>query len=523
MRTQLSVRLAQLRATFATFTAGQKLVTLIGTGALLMAAVITFQWASTPAYAPLYTGMSTADSAAVVEELNSTGVPYQIEAGGGTLLVPADQVDETRLAMAAKGLPETSGESGYSLLDDQTLATSRFQEQTSYKRAMEGELANTIESLEGVDTAVVHLVMPERTVFAESQDPATASVLLDLGAAGNFSDDQAAAVVHLVASAVEGLDPDQVTISDQEGRLLSGKGAASSTMGTGSQTEKFEASMSSRIQTMLDEVLGAGNATVSVTADLDFDKSTTTSTDYSRDRDTPAVSSAREEETYEGQPTPGVGGVVGVDGQMEVDAAGGTGNYSKTSVVEDQALDVTTEVRESAPGRVRSLHAAVVVDSAAGSVDPAAIEELVRAGLGLDDERGDTVAVSALPFDRSAEDEAAKELATAAKADSREELVSMIREAALVLLVLIMALAAWWQGRRRNARRSDATNLIIEQLRNDAVATPQPTGAAAIPSTSVLALEESDEAVALMSDLRGLIENQPDDVASLLRGWLVDQ
>src|SRR3712207_2201138 len=133
------------------------------------------------------------------DQLNSTGVPYEIGAGGGTILVPRDQVYDTRIALSGEGLPSASDEGGYHLLDGQSISTSQFQEQTSFKRAMEGELESTIEAIDGVDTAVVHLAIPAKEVFAEEQDPTTASILVDTGAT-TLDQGQVQAAVNLVSA-----------------------------------------------------------------------------------------------------------------------------------------------------------------------------------------------------------------------------------------------------------------------------------------------------------------------------------
>ena len=169
--------LARHQRTFMSFTPGQKAVAVVGTLALLLAGFMIFRWASTPSYAPLYSNLSSSDASAVIDKLDSQGVPYKLTNGGNTVMVPKDKVYSTRISLSGQGLPGSS-DNGYSILDKQSLSTSSFQEQTNFKRAMESELSRTIEALNGVDTAVVHLALPAKQVFADKQDPATASVLV---------------------------------------------------------------------------------------------------------------------------------------------------------------------------------------------------------------------------------------------------------------------------------------------------------------------------------------------------------
>src|SRR5512139_1728248 len=170
MRHQITGRLQALQRTFATFTSGQKTVAVIGGLALVLAAVMVFRWASTPAYAPLFTNIAPADASAVIDQLEAQGTPYQLADGGGTILVPQAEVYDARIQLSGEGLPSQSTD-GYSILDKQSLSTSQFQEETSYKRAIEGELESTIEALDAVQTAVVHVAMPKEKLFESDTAP----------------------------------------------------------------------------------------------------------------------------------------------------------------------------------------------------------------------------------------------------------------------------------------------------------------------------------------------------------------
>ena len=178
MKDNLTRYFGRAQATFLGFTAGQKVVAIVGTAALLLAGFMVFKWAAAPSYAPLFSNLASSDASAVIEELDAQGVPYKLSNGGNTIMVPREQVYTTRISLSGEGLPTTS-DGGYSILDDQSLSTSQFQEQTSFKRAMEGELSATIESVDGVDAAPAHLAIPAKGVCAEEQAPTTASLPLD--------------------------------------------------------------------------------------------------------------------------------------------------------------------------------------------------------------------------------------------------------------------------------------------------------------------------------------------------------
>jgi flagellar M-ring protein FliF len=528
MKDNITRALARHQRTFMGFTTGQKAVAVVGTVALLMAGFMIFRWASTPSYAPLFSDLSSSDASAVIDKLDSQGVPYKLTNGGATVMVPKDKVYSSRINLSGQGLPSSS-DSGYSILDNQSLSTSQFQEQTNFKRAMESELSRTVEALNGVETAVVHLALPEKQVFADKQDPATASVLVSTRPGTDLSAEQVQAIVHLVASSVDGLEPDKVTVADAAGHVLSATdgagGLATSTQNQ--QVSDYQDEMNTRVQSMLDRVVGPGNSTVAVTANLDFDKAVTEKKTYTYNKNNVPLSETKNVEKYNGAAAgSSLTGVVGPDGQMDSTgtAAGPNSQYEKSSQTSDNAVDTTVEHRETAPGGVRNLHVGVVLDAAtARTIDPAEIERLIASTVGIDTARGDTVQVSSLPFDRTAEKSAKAELAAAKKADASARQWTLIRNSGLVVLIALILLLAWLKGRRRARDRAEATSYVVEQLRQEAIdrnAAP----AAVEPSAAMLALEsmERSESDDIRDELTALVERQPEDVAALLRGWLVE-
>lgn len=526
MKENLSRYLGRAQSTFLGFTAGQKVVAVIGTGALLLAGFMVFRWASEPSYAPLFSNLASSDASAVIQELDSKGVPYKLSNGGNTILVPQNQVYTTRISLSGDGLP-TASEGGYSILDNQSISTSQFQEQTDFKRAMEGELAKTIEAIDGVDAAVVHLAIPQKQVFSDQQDPTTASVLVQTRAGMTLAPEQVQAIVNLVSSSIDGLKPDKVTVADSTGKVLSAPGLTGS--GTPAsqdqQVQDFEARMSSEVQAMLDRVLGAGNTAVQVTADLSFDKTTTQSTRYYGNPI--ALSESTSKEVLQGgTPTQTYGGVVGPDGNMDPTATSNPGSsYEKTSGMADNGVNNTIETREAAPGGVNSLHVGVVIDTRAlRGASPTTVQNLVASALGIDPNRGDTIDVTAMPFDRTAEAAAAAELKASQAADKKAQTMSLVRNGGLLGVVALMILVAWLQARRRAKARAEATEYVVEQLRLDAL---ERAGQAAIeaPNAAMLALEaaEKDAHAEVRDEIAALVERQPEDVAALLRGWLVER
>ena len=528
MKETLTRTLARYQRTFADFTVGQKVVSLVGSGALVLAAFMVFSWASAPSYTPLYSDLSSGDASAIVEQLDAAGTPYELTDGGSTVMVPRDEVYKLRLDMSAEGLPGSAA-GGYSILDDQGLSTSQFQEQTGFKRAMEGELSATVEALDDVNTAVVHLALPERQVFADEQQPPTASVLVSTRTGGSLEPQQVQAIVHLVASSVDGMDPADVTVADSTGRVLSSPDGVGGIDGSArdQQVAAMQDQLHTRLQGMLDRVVGPGNSTVQVTASLDFDTSITESTDYRADPDALPLSSSSSTEVYQGPAGgAGAGGVVGPDG--ELGAVGGTdangeSSYTNEQQTQDNAIDTVVERRETAPGSIETLHVGVALDAATTQAYSAKeIRGLVADTIGINAERGDTVRVSSMPFDRTSETAAAEALATAEASAQAEATSDLYRKIGLGVGIALMLLLALFKGRRRDRAREQATSYVVEQLRQETTAR---AALAAPPSAALAALDETEQSEdqVLRKELSDLIERQPEDVAALLRGWLTER
>src|SRR5918998_4531388 len=289
MKSALAGTMERARSTFSTISLGQKVVIGLLLGGLLLGGFIFFRWITAPTQAPLFSNLASTDASAIVEELNAAGVAYELTDGGGTILVAKDRVYDLRLQMSGQGLP-AGQDTGYALLDEQGITTSEFQQQVTYQRALEGELSKTLEALDGVNSAVVHVALPEDEVFVTEQSEPTASVLLDLAAGTSLSGEQIMAVTNLVSSTVQDMEPDQVTVTDSTGQVLSaaGTGVTAAAGDARSQVElDYEARLKGNAQQILDRVLGPGNAEVSVRADVDLDQRQATSETHSYTEGTP--------------------------------------------------------------------------------------------------------------------------------------------------------------------------------------------------------------------------------------------
>jgi flagellar M-ring protein FliF len=525
MKSALAGTMERARSSFSTISLGQKVVIGLLLVGLLLGGFIFFRWITAPTQAPLFSNLASTDASAIVEELNAAGVAYELTDGGGTILVAKDSVYDLRLQMSGQGLP-AGQDTGYALLDEQGITTSEFQQQVTYQRALEGELSKTLESLDGVNSAVVHVALPEDEVFVTEQSEPTASVLLDLAAGTALSGEQIQAVTNLVSSSVQDMEPDQVTVTDAAGQVLSapGTGITAAAGDARSQVEQeYEGRLKTNAQAILDRVVGPGRAVVSVRADVDLSQSDTTSETYTYDQGTPPVSESTTTENYTGSGTP-VGGVLGPENMPDAadNAGGGDSSYEKESTTSNNAVGKTTTVTEGAPGGLNRLTVSVVMDEAvAGNLNQQQIRDLMTTAVGLDEARGDDITVASMPFDTTAADQAAAEMEAAREAEASEQMWSMIRTGGIAAGIALVVLVVWLRSRRRDEIEEDYEPL---ELSDDMLAELdrlriQSTREEAPIDTRQLELEAA-ERQKVRGEISAMVSERPDEVAAMLRGWL---
>jgi flagellar M-ring protein FliF len=526
MKSALAGTLERARSTFSTISLGQKVVIGLLFLGLLLGGFFFFRWITTPTQAPLFSNLASADAAAIVEELNAQSVAYELADGGQTIMVAKDAVYDLRLAMSGKGLP-AGQDTGYALLDEQGITTSEFQQQVTYQRALEGELSNTLEALAGVESAVVHVALPEDEVFATDQAAPTASVLLDLSAGTTLSGEQIQAVTNLVSSSVQDMEPDQVTVADSTGQVLSaaGTGVTAAAGDARSQVETdYEKRLSESAKRILTTVLGPGRAEVSVRADVDLSQRDTTSETYNYENGTPPVSESRTTEEYAGAGAP-VGGVLGPENTADAlgNAGGGDSTYNKEQTTANNAVGKTTEVTQGAPGGLNRLTVSVVMDEAvAANLNQQQMRELMTTAVGLDVARGDEITVATLPFDTSAADAAAAEMEAAREADASEQMWSMIRTGGIAAGIALVVLLVWLRSRRRGEVEEEyepleLTDDMLDELDRLRVASSRDE----VKVVDNRQLEfEAAERQKVRGEISTMVSERPDEVAAMLRGWL---
>jgi flagellar M-ring protein FliF len=411
-------RLRQLWTQIAAFFMAQPparrvLLAVVGLGST--AAVLALAWwVQRPLYRPLFTNLSESDAAAIVEALKAEKVPFTLEDGGRAVLVPGERLYELRLAMATRGLPEGSGV-GFEVFDKQTLGQTDFLQRLNYQRALQGELARTIGQLGGVESARVHLALPERSLFVAEDRRPTASVVVKLAAGRVLSRAQTDGIVHLVAASVEGLTTESVTVVDESGRVLTPDRRGQDASGVSSAALEFqltvERQMTERVESMLGAVVGRDKVIARVAASLDFARVERTEEVYDPDRTAVKTQRSTKEETVGAR---GPGGAPGVQANLTNDAAAVPESEGAKSERRDesQTYEVTKTVsRRVAPvGDMKQLSVAVLIDgtySEEGGTrtftprpqeELDRLKELVKSAVGFNEQRGDKVEVASVAF-----------------------------------------------------------------------------------------------------------------------------
>jgi flagellar M-ring protein FliF len=445
------------------FSLAQRTIAIIGVAVLALGIVALSSWLSRPTYTPLFSGMSASDANAVVEQLRSSSVPYELADGGATVLVPEKDVYDQRLAAASAGLPGASS-GGYSLLDKMGVTTSEFQQSVTFKRAIEGELAATISSIKGVTAASVQLAIPEESVFvSETIDP-TASVFVETSGSSTLSPKQVEAIVHLTSAAVSGMKPENVAVVDQSGQTLSAAGVGTSG-GIDQQASDYEARVTASVQQMLDTVVGPGNAKVTVVAEIDHSVNERVEETYTPAEGAPPLTEQTRTDTQNGSSSNA--GVLGPD-NIAVPSADGDGTSESTETSKTNAVNKSTQSTSTPAGSLLRQSVSVAVDAGAGGdLSTAQLSDLVETAAGIDTDRGDSIAVELVSFNQTTSEAAQAALQAAKDAEGAERqagLLNAIIIAAAIAIPLLAGLAALiMRARRRSSADTEFDQLFGER------------------------------------------------------------
>jgi flagellar M-ring protein FliF len=435
--------------------------------------------------APLFTRLEPADAQMIVEELDQRKVPHELADAGTTIRVPKTQVASLRLELASSGLPRGGGV-GFELFDQNNLMMTDFTQKVNYRRALQGELARTIGQMPEVESARVHLALPENSVFTRDRSDASASVYLKLLPGRTLTRKQTYGIIHLVSSSVENLSPDRVAVLDRAGRMLGpapdadGFGATSRAL---SITQEFEQHMEKRIVALLEPLVGQGKVVARVNADLDLSRVEETEEQYDADNSTLRSERTLEETTASNRGQRG--GIAGAAGNLpqrpednRTSADSSSANSERTTTESDYAIPRTVRKIQRPIGDLNRLSIAVLVDAASDELaapaegeagedpvaadglavaelplpSPEALSEVIKKAVGFDVERGDQLEVMMAPFSRPPFEEAPPASLASAIPPWMPIVVVIVGAAALIGLVV-------FRVERKRQRSKDAAEL----------------------------------------------------------------
>jgi flagellar M-ring protein FliF len=456
--------------------------------------------AGAPSYEQIVSGADAAETPKVTDALDKKGIKYEVRNNGTAIAVEKSQVGAAKIALASAGLPGNA-QPGFELMSQQKLGASDFQQKVTYQRALEGEIARTVEGVQGVSSAQVNLVLADEQLFQDEQQPARASVLLTTDGSG-LDAGSVRGIASLVTSSVKGLKTENVSITDQTGHLL----WPTQTEGDGSVMTKQQAQQryaqatEAKLNAMLIQTLGAGKGQVQVSADVNADQTTRDKLSYDR-RGTPEKT-RKETERLRG--TGGGGGTSGAAGnipQYAAGAAGGNSNYDHKVDEVTQAIGKTVERTKVAPGGINRQNVAVVIDKAVPAADVAQLRATLATAAGVDPTRGDTITVSQVAFAKP------PPVTKPGPAQSAIGLAKWIFLGLAMLLFLFFV--------TRHLRRHESAQLEPVWLRD-------------IETSTTLAELEMDASTMLLeppvnpvrTQVEEIVEQHPERVAQQVRAWL---
>lgn len=544
---------------------GQRVAFAGGVAAALAVVIALVYYGSRPEYGVLFGDLKAGDAQAVVEKLKAAGVPYQLSNGGTTVSVPQERVAEMRLQVASTGAL-SGGHVGFDLFDKNSFGATDFAQQVNYQRALEGELARTLEGMDEVEAARVHLTRPQESLFADKERRAKASVVLHIRQNRELSRERTDSVVSLLASAVEGLDPSDVSVLDARGRLLTAArqqdGPASETGAFNSHLEarrRFEQETAARVVSLIEPVTGAGRVRADVAAELDFSRVEQTEEKYD-----PKSAVIRSQQTAQESKSAGgatqAGGVSGVRANdpaapLAEAAPSGQAAPSAQRVASTTSYEIDKTVRRTvgSGGTLTRLSVSVVVDykavegvtTARTSEELQKIQQLVAAAVGTNEARGDQVVVQSIPFNQPAPEAGAQGLL-----ERHRDLLPVAIKYSLLLLgalfVLLFVLRPMRRALKAAAQPAEAappmlTSGAAERMgalpagAGESSVTPQlnetPRTVAEIEAqmeaevareVAASLAPEAKRTSAIRKQLAERSNNEPELVAMTIRGWLQD-
>lgn len=509
---------------------------------------------SAPQMTTLFTELSSEDSSGIIKDLERQGIPFELRNDGAVILVPKEKVTRLRMKLAEAGLPKGGGV-GYEIFDkSDALGTTSFVQNINHLRALEGELARTIRGIDRIQAARVHLVLPERPLFARDAPEPSASIVLRVR--GALDAQQVRAVRHIVASAVNGLKPQRVSIVDEAGQLLADGAAGDGANEAGSGDDRrvgFEKRMRNQIEAIVSSVVGTGRARVQLSADFDYNKITQTSDKYDPEGRVLRSSQSREESSATADGREGQVSVANeLPGGQRPEGAAARDQSKKTEETNNYEISRTTKTEIIEAGRVNKISVAVLVDGSYGKNEKGEtvyqerskeqldrIAALVRSAIGFDQKRGDQIEVVNLRFADAPQPVTFSEPSGLASlfAFTKEDLKYAIELAVMLLLGLVVLFMVVRPLLRRAIapesplvpalghgtsfpQIASAPNLAQHATANSAPPVQQGAGSPVPAQMIAPSMVRGDVHAPSMQGIGELAERNPFETASIVRQWL---
>ena len=560
MATEPNPVINQLRLLNEKLTLSQKMTIAIFGLLVIVGLAIMVYYMNQEEYQTLYSNLSSEEAGTVIAKLKDLKVQYRLTDSGRTVRVPANRVDELRIQLASEGLPQ-SGKIGFEIFDKTNLGMTEFLEKVSYKRALEGELARTILSLKEISQVRVHLVLPKESLFQEKSEPTKASVVIKLASGKQLAETMVSGIVHLVSSAVEGLDPQNVTVVDSSGRLLSTRqGSAEEVLTTGQMELKSRAEkeLTAKVVNILEPIVGQGKVKANASVVLDFSRSEQTEEKYEPLSPTTAVRSQQTTEEGSGPSGSGPAGVPGTASNQPapvpritpVTTSSSSSNFRKSQLIN---YEVSKLIKHTVNpyGDIKKMSVAVILDdgvkveqgpggtpvrkAAPRTADELKkIKDVVAAAIGVDNTRGDLLTVENIAFDSQISFE---EVKPTFWEKWREYLQPAIRYGSFIMLFLLVYLLLIRPVTRkvfapvtRVLSPEEEAQKALEEGRQPRLALEAPKTvkeleAALEAGQSALPLPKVDlrKADILKQRIVELVQKEPESGAQLIRVWLTEE
>jgi len=486
--------------------------------AFLAASLFIVKMASKPSYTTVMTGVDPAKTGQITSALTAAGVPYELQNGGTAVGVQKGKETAATVALASKGLNSTSTQPGFEILDKQKLGASSQQQQIAYQRGLEGEIANTVSQIAGAEGATVNLTLAQDNLFADESQPATAAVLLPND--GSALDPNAVkGIANLVASSVPNLKPGSVTITDGTGNMLwptgDGSGGTSGLPSKTAAEAQYNAQQEAKLNALLTQTLGPGKAQVQVHSDLNVDKVDEQALTY--DKKGVALAEKKSVESLKGSGAVS-GGTAGSASNLPNNLAAGTtagsgnNNYKNTTTDTTFGVGKVITKTQKAAGTPNHVAVALVVDSSVTKAQLASLQKAISGAAGLVPKRGDTIAVSQLPF--------AKPAAAAKSGPIPAAFSGILKGAGIGLGALLFLFFV-----TRHLRKRERGELIDEPSWLKSLEAAQPKQL--MPMPELATQPAATDVVIATADPRRqqldhIIHDEPERVAAHLRSWITE-